>query len=121
MSKIVFSEQAFEEYLYWQVQGRKVLKRLNSLLKKISHDPFSGLGKPEGLKENLFGPEAGGRGDGDHAGQGDGAGEVAAVAGDAAAGSATAAGGFPEAAGICGAGPGVFTGGDGVVRPAGGE
>ena len=55
MSKIVFSEQAFEEYLYWQVQDRKVLKRINLLLKDISHDPFSGLGKPEGLKENLSG------------------------------------------------------------------
>ena len=55
MSKIVFSEQAFEEYLYWQVQDRKVLKRINLLLKDISRDPFSGLGKPEGLKENLSG------------------------------------------------------------------
>ena len=55
MSKIVFSEQAFEEYLYWQVQDRKVLKRINFLLKDISRDPFSGLGKPEGLKENLSG------------------------------------------------------------------
>lgn len=121
MSKIVFSELAFEECLYWQVQDQKVLKRINFLLKDISRDPFSGLGKPEGLKENLSGFEAGGRGDGDHAGQGDGAGEVAAVAGDAAAGSATAAGGFPAAAGICGAGPGFFTGGDGVVRSAGVE
>ena len=55
MSKIVFSEQAFEEYLYWQVQDRKVLKRINLLLKHISRDTFSGLGKPEGLKENLSG------------------------------------------------------------------
>ena len=55
MSKIVFSEQAFEDYLYWQVQDRKVLKRINLLLKDISRDPFSGLGKPEGLKENLSG------------------------------------------------------------------
>ena len=55
MSKIVFSEQAFEEYLYWQVQDRKVLKRINLLLKDISRDPFSGLGTPEGLKENLSG------------------------------------------------------------------
>ena len=55
MSKITFSEQAFEEYLYWQVQDRKILKRINALLKDISRDPFSGLGKPEGLKENLSG------------------------------------------------------------------
>ena len=55
MSKIVFTEQAFEEYLYWQVQDRKILKRINALLKDISRDPFSGIGKPEGLKENLSG------------------------------------------------------------------
>ena len=55
MSKITFSEQAFEEYLYWQVQDRKILKRINVLLKDISRDPYSGIGKPEGLKENLSG------------------------------------------------------------------
>ncbi len=55
MSKIVFTEQAFEEYLYWQVQDRKILKRINALLKDINRDPYSGIGKPEGLKENLSG------------------------------------------------------------------
>lgn len=55
MSKITFSEQAFEEYLYWQVQDRKILKRINALLKDINRDPYAGIGKPEGLKENLSG------------------------------------------------------------------
>ncbi len=55
MSKITFTEQAFEEYLSWQTQDKKTLKRINALLKDISRNPFEGIGKPEGLKENLSG------------------------------------------------------------------
>lgn len=55
MSKITFTESAFEEYLYWQSQDRKTLKRINALLKDIGRSPFEGLGKPEGLKGNLSG------------------------------------------------------------------
>ena len=55
MSKIIFSDRAFEEYLYWQTQDRKTLKRINALLKDISRDPYDGIGKPEGLKDNLSG------------------------------------------------------------------
>lgn len=55
MSKITFTESAFEEYLYWQSQDRKTLKRINALLKDIGRSPFEGLGKPEGLKGNLNG------------------------------------------------------------------
>lgn len=55
MSKITFSERAFEEYLYWQAQDKKILKRINALLKDIARSPFDGIGKPEGLKENLSG------------------------------------------------------------------
>ncbi len=55
MSKIIFTERAFEEYLYWQMQDKKTLKRINLLLKDISRSYFEGIGKPEGLKENLSG------------------------------------------------------------------
>ena len=55
MSKIIFTERAFEEYLYWQSQDKKTLKRINALLKDIGRNPFEGFGKPEGLKVNLNG------------------------------------------------------------------
>ena len=50
MSKITFAEAAWEEYLYWQSQDKKTLKKINSLLKSIQREPFSGEGKPEPLK-----------------------------------------------------------------------
>ena len=50
MSKLVFSEMAWEEYLYWQAQDKKTLKKINRLLKEISRSPFSGEGKPEPLR-----------------------------------------------------------------------
>ena len=55
MSKLTFTEKAFEEYLYWQGQDKKTLRRINALLKEITRDPFSGTGKPEPLKGNLSG------------------------------------------------------------------
>ena len=55
MSKITFTERAFAEYLYWQSQDKKTLKRINALLKDISRSPYEGIGKPAGLKENLSG------------------------------------------------------------------
>ena len=55
MSKLTFTEKAFAEYLYWQQQDKKTLKRINSLLKEISREPFSGTGKPEPLKGNYSG------------------------------------------------------------------
>ena len=55
MSKLTFTENAFEEYLYWQSQDKKTLKRINALLKEISRDPFDGKGKPEPLRGDLSG------------------------------------------------------------------
>lgn len=55
MSKITFAEDAWEEYLYWQTQDRKTLKKINSLLKEIQRTPFEGAGKPEPLKGDLSG------------------------------------------------------------------
>ena len=53
--KLVFSEQAWEDYLHWQKTDRKLLERVNTLIKEISRSPFSGIGKPEPLKNALSG------------------------------------------------------------------
>ncbi|MDD5795993.1 MAG: Txe/YoeB family addiction module toxin [Oscillospiraceae bacterium] len=55
MSKLEFTEIAWEEYLYWQTQDKKTLKRINLLLKDISRNSFEGIGKPEPLKNHLSG------------------------------------------------------------------
>lgn len=55
MSKLTFSEQAWEDYLYWQTQDKKTLRRINSLLQDIIRNGYDGIGKPEPLKENLSG------------------------------------------------------------------
>lgn len=55
MSKLTFTERAFSEYLYWQAQDKRTLKRINILLKDIARDPFDGIGKPEPLKGNYSG------------------------------------------------------------------
>ena len=46
---------AWNDYIYWQTQDRKTLKRINLLIKDISRSPFEGLGKPEPLKGTLTG------------------------------------------------------------------
>lgn len=55
MGNIAFTEQAFAEYLYWQTQNRKTLKRINLLLKEICRTPFEGTGKPEPLRGSYSG------------------------------------------------------------------
>ena len=50
MSDRIFTDDGWEDYLYWQGQDRKTLKRINSLLKSIDRTPFEGEGKPEPLK-----------------------------------------------------------------------
>lgn len=52
---IIFLEQAWKDYLYWQGQDKKVLKKINILIKDIDRDPFDGIGSPEPLKYNLTG------------------------------------------------------------------
>ncbi len=54
-SRVVWTLAAWEDYLYWQTQGRKTLKRINLLIYDTVRSPFAGLGKPEPLKENLSG------------------------------------------------------------------
>lgn len=52
---IKFSDQAWEDYLFWQAKDKHTLKRINALLRDIQRSPFEGLGKPEQLKHNLSG------------------------------------------------------------------
>lgn len=53
--KIVFSDQAWEDYLFWQQNNPKTLKRINELIKAIKRDPFKGIGDPEPLRFNWSG------------------------------------------------------------------
>jgi len=53
--KLTWSEHAWEDYLYWQDTDKKIVKKINELLKDICRTPFEGKGKPEPLKHNLAG------------------------------------------------------------------
>lgn len=55
MNNLSFFPDAWDEYLYWQTQDKKTLKRINSLLKDIMRSPFDGIGKPEPLIGDLSG------------------------------------------------------------------
>ena len=55
MGKIIFTEQAWDDYLYWQSQDKKTLRRINQLLQDISRNGYAGIGKPEPLKNDLSG------------------------------------------------------------------
>jgi toxin YoeB len=52
---IMWTAEAWDDYVYWQGQDRKTLKRINQLIKDVQRSPFEGIGKPEPLKENLTG------------------------------------------------------------------
>ena len=51
----IWSDRAWDDYLYWQKQNKNILKKINLLIKDIERNPFNGLGKPEPLKSNLSG------------------------------------------------------------------
>jgi toxin YoeB len=53
--KIVFSKNSWEDYLSWQREDRKILKKINELIKDIQRTPYEGIGKPEPLKYDLTG------------------------------------------------------------------
>ena len=53
--KLIFHENAWQDYLYWQSSDRKILERVNALIKDCSRSPFSGIGKPEPLRGSLSG------------------------------------------------------------------
>ena len=53
--KLIFADHAWDDYLYWQKNDKKTLRRINTLIKAAMRDPFEGLGKPEPLKHALAG------------------------------------------------------------------
>ena len=53
--EVVFLDQGWEDYLYWQSHDKKILKKINNILRDIHRDPFSSTGSPEALKHNLSG------------------------------------------------------------------
>lgn len=53
--KLAWTDEAWADYVYWQTQDKKTLKRINRLIHDTRRDPFQGIGKPEPLRENLSG------------------------------------------------------------------
>lgn len=53
--RLIFSELAWEDYLYWQRTDRKILQRINKLIEEVIRSPFEGIGRPEPLKHGLSG------------------------------------------------------------------
>jgi toxin YoeB len=52
---LLWTDEAWNSYVYWQTQDKKTLKRINKLIVDVKRSPFDGIGKPEPLKENLSG------------------------------------------------------------------
>jgi toxin YoeB len=53
--KLSWDQHGWEDYLYWQKTDKKILRKINELIRDTMRQPFEGLGKPEALKENLTG------------------------------------------------------------------
>lgn len=53
--KLIFAAEAWEDYLYWKKQDKRMAERINKLIRDVQRDPFSGVGKPEPLKHALSG------------------------------------------------------------------
>ena len=53
--RLLWEDRAWSDYLYWQTQDKKTLKRINALIKDIQRSPYVGIGKPEPLRGNLSG------------------------------------------------------------------
>ena len=52
---LAWTQEAWDDYVFWQTQDRKTLKRINTLIADVLRTPFAGIGKPEALRENLSG------------------------------------------------------------------
>ncbi len=52
---LVFTSNAWADYVYWQTQDKKTLKRINALIEATEREPFTGIGKPEALRGDLTG------------------------------------------------------------------
>ena len=53
--RVVFADTAWDDYLHWQKQDRKMVERINRLIQEVMREPFSGVGKPEPLRHALSG------------------------------------------------------------------
>ena len=53
--RLLWDDRAWKEYLYWQTQDKKTLKKINGLIKDIQRGRYDGVGKPEPLKSNMAG------------------------------------------------------------------
>ncbi len=53
--KLLFADAAWEDYLYWQQQDKRMVERINKLIRETQREPFTGIGKPEPLKHALAG------------------------------------------------------------------
>lgn len=53
--KLIWATNAWDDYLFWQEQDKKILKRINELIKAIQRDAFKGIGEPEPLRHNWKG------------------------------------------------------------------
>jgi toxin YoeB len=53
--KLAWTDEAWKDYIYWQSQDKKTLKRINKLIEAVKRQPFVGIGKPEPLRESLSG------------------------------------------------------------------
>ena len=53
--KLIFADQAWDDYVYWQKQDRRMVERINKLIRETQREPFAGVGKPEPLKHALSG------------------------------------------------------------------
>jgi toxin YoeB len=53
--RLIFVDESWEDYLYWQETDKQILKRINQLIKDISRNPYSGIGKPEPLRHKYKG------------------------------------------------------------------
>jgi toxin YoeB len=53
--KLIFADEAWDDYLYWQKQDKRMVERINTLIRETQREPFTGLGKPEPLKHALAG------------------------------------------------------------------
>ena len=53
--RLVFADGAWEDYLHWQKEDRRMVERINKLIEEVRRDPFDGIGKPEPLKHALAG------------------------------------------------------------------
>ncbi len=53
--KLIWSDRSWDDYLYWQATDKKIVKKINALIKDIKREPFGGIGKPEPLKYEMAG------------------------------------------------------------------